>query len=136
MNYEEYRQLISELPFGKKLQNAMYLHLDYLADCSPQLDELVETIKKREDKNRTCNVIKFHLAEPKISILYYPDFFESPHPELHFSVTIDLATGKVRKHDYQGSVNPPILHRKETLLPPDYPLIEKFQRLTEAEECG
>jgi DNA phosphorothioation-associated putative methyltransferase len=75
------------------------------------------------------------LLEPKISLLCYPEFFESPHPELHHSITVDLVKGKARKHDYQDSVNPPILHRKETLLPPEHPLIGKFQRLTEAEEA-
>ena len=36
--------------------------------------------------------------------------------------------------DYSASDNPPILHRKETFLPADHPLREKFARLTEQEE--
>ena len=135
MNSEDYKHLISELPFGKRLKNARYLHLDFLADCSPQLQELVGMIKERMAIDRASNVIKFYLLEPKLSLLYYPDFFELPHPELRSSITVDFATGKVRKHDYQGSVNPPILHRKETLLPPEHPLVGKFQRLTKAEEA-
>jgi len=135
MDYEDYKHLISELPFGKQLKNAKYLHLDSLTDCSPQLQVLVGMIEERMVIDRACNVIKLYLFEPKISLLYYPDFFELPHPELRSSSTVDFATGKVRKHDYQGSVNPPILHRKEALLPPEHSLIEKFQRLTEAEEA-
>ncbi len=135
MDYEDYKDLISELPFGKQLKNAKYLHLDFLADWSPQLQELVGMIKERMSIDRASNVIKFYLFEPKISLLYYPDFFELPHPELQSSITVDLSRGKIRKHDYNGSVNPPILHRKESLLPPEHPLIEQFQRLTEAEEA-
>lgn len=135
MDYEDYKHLISELPFGKQLKNAKYVHLDFLADCSPQLQELVGMIKERMTIDRTYNVIKFYLLEPKLSFLCYPDFFELPHPELHSSITVDFATGKVRKHDYQSSVNPPILHRKEALLPLEHPLIEKFKRLTKAEEA-
>ncbi len=101
MNHEDYKHLISELPFGKKLRNAKYLHLDFLSDCSPQLQELVEELKEHGDTDGICNVIKFYFFEPKISLLYYPHFFEIPHPELHSSITVDLTRGKIRKHDYQ-----------------------------------
>jgi hypothetical protein len=36
--------------------------------------------------------------------------------------------------DYDTSENPPILHRKETFVTPDYPLYEKFAKLTHQEE--
>jgi len=49
INYENYKHLIAELPFGKKLRNAKYLHLDFLPECSPQLQELVENIRERVD---------------------------------------------------------------------------------------
>jgi len=135
MKFEDYKSLIVELPFGKKLRNARYIHLQFLSDCSPQLRELIETIKERVDADHACNVIKFYLLEPRISLLSYPEFFRKPHPELRSSCTVDLASGRIRKHDYGASTNPPILHRKEALLPPDHPLAEEFQELTKAEEA-
>jgi hypothetical protein len=59
MDYENYKNLILELPFGKKLKNAKYVHLEFLSDCSPQLQELVERIKERIPLDRAYNVIKF-----------------------------------------------------------------------------
>jgi hypothetical protein len=35
---------------------------------------------------------------------------------------------------YAHSANPPVLHRKETFLPPDHPLHARFARLTRQEE--
>jgi hypothetical protein len=52
------------------------------------------------------------------------------------SVVVDLVTGKTRRDDYRGRANPPVLHRKETFLPPDHPLHPKFAKLTRAEEAA
>ena len=76
------------------------------------------------------NLLKFHTASPKISFLAYPDFEKDPHPILAESIIVDLITGKVRRDDYRTRANPPILHRKETFLPPDHPLHAKFAKLT------
>jgi hypothetical protein len=70
------------------------------------------------------------------SFLSYPAFFGDPHPELSQSLTVRLATAKVWRHDYSKSHNPPILHRKETFLPPHHPSNEKFQSLTQSEEAA
>jgi hypothetical protein len=67
------------------------------------------------------NLLKFHAASPKISFLAYPTFEKDPHPPLQESVIVDLIGGKVRRDDYRGRENPPILHRKETFLPADHP---------------
>jgi hypothetical protein len=64
------------------------------------------------------NLLKFHTASPEISFLAYPDFEKHPHPALKESVIVDLVTGKTRRDDYGTRANPPILHRKETFLPP------------------
>ncbi|MFP4351178.1 MAG: DNA phosphorothioation-associated putative methyltransferase, partial [Desulfococcaceae bacterium] len=46
-----------------------------------------------------------------------------------------MATGKIRSFDYTASQNPPILHRKETLLPPNHPRVPEYTALTRAEEA-
>lgn len=59
---------------------------------------------------------------PKISYLHYPDFDTDPHPALRSSMQADLKGLYVGYRDYSAAANPPILHRKETFLAPDYPL--------------
>jgi DNA phosphorothioation-associated putative methyltransferase len=50
---------------------------------------------------------------------------------------IDLRDLSVSYRDYEDDVNPPILHRKETVVTPDYPGYKKFAKLTQQEEkCG
>jgi hypothetical protein len=80
------------------------------------------------------NVLKFRLDELKISFLAYPDFLTDPHPALRHAITVDLATGKHRVTDYARNANPPILHRKESFLPPNHPKHAEFAALTRAEE--
>ena len=69
-----------------------------------------------------------------VSYLSYPDFETDPHPALMRSVKLNLRTRELDCWDYFDSNNPPILHRKETFLPADHPLREKFARLTRQEE--
>ena len=47
---------------------------------------------------------------------------------------LSLRTRELDCHDYAKSTNPPILHRKETFLPPGHELVAKFARLTRQEE--
>jgi hypothetical protein len=77
--------------------------------------------------------IKFRTDELKVSFLCYPDFMDHPHPTLRHAITVDLASGKARHTDYADNLNPPILHRKETFLPPDHPRRASFVALTKAE---
>jgi hypothetical protein len=49
-------------------------------------------------------------------------------------VRLSLRTRQLDCYDYAGSANPPVLHRKETFLPPEYPLRARFARLTQQEE--
>lgn len=131
----EYRQAIDALPYGKRLPGAVYL-LDPGEDSVvPSLLRItVAELRKRLEIGPEFNLLKFHTASLKISFLAYPDFVKHPHPALAEAVIVDLITGKTRRDDYRGRANPPILHRKETFLPPDHPLHEKFAMLTRQEE--
>jgi DNA phosphorothioation-associated putative methyltransferase len=132
----EYLALLESLPYGKRLPAAIYLFDpgDTSADLPPKLRITVAEVRKRLDIGPDFNLLKFHTTSPKISFLAYPDFDRDPHPALAASIIVDLITGKVRRDDYRGRENPPILHRKETFLPPDHPLHPKFARLTREEE--
>ena len=70
----------------------------------------------------------------KVSYLVYPDFETNPHPALLRSIKLSLRTRELDCYDYATSTNPPILHRKETVLPPGHELMAKFARLTRQEE--
>ena len=60
----------------------------------------------------------------------YQDF-SAPFPELDLALSCNILEGTVRKTDYRRRSNPPILHRKELLLPEDHPLVPAAARLTE-----
>ena len=69
-----------------------------------------------------------------MSYLSYPGFDSNPHPALVRSVKLNLRTPELDCWDYADSENPPVLHRKETFVPAEYPHREKFARLTQQEE--
>jgi DNA phosphorothioation-associated putative methyltransferase len=137
MTSAEYRQAIDALPYGKRLPGAVYL-LDPGEDARiPSLLRVtVAELRKRLEIGPEFNLLKFHQPAPKISFLAYPDFEKHPHPALAESIIVDLVTGKTRRDDYRTRANPPILHRKETFLPPDHPLHTKFAKLTRQEEAA
>lgn len=80
------------------------------------------------------NVIKFAQTENSVSLLYYPDFFDDPFPALSRAWTVHLTTRSVKERNYDGSYNPPILHRKELFLPASHPHVPKYQALTSTAE--
>jgi hypothetical protein len=133
----EYRQAIDALPYGKRLPGAVYL-LD--PGDSPEIPSLlritVAELRRRLEIGSEFNLLKFHLPAPKISFLSYPDFEKDPHPALAEAVIVDLISGSTRRDDYRSRANPPILHRKETFLPPEHPLHGKFSKLTRQEEVA
>ncbi len=136
MDFLRYSEAISNLPYGKHLPNAVYLHIEGLLAQDNDLSRFVEAFLRRFSVGEIYHLVKFHLNEFKLSFLSYPDFFDAPHPALSQSLIVHLATGKVRRHDYASSHNPPILHRKETFLPPDHSASEIFRSLTQAEEAA
>lgn len=131
---EDYQTALGQLSFGKVLPTARYVIDPTSADLPATLRVLVDRLRVRLELDGGYNVLKFSSRELKISFLSYPSFFTDPHPALQDSVSIDLATGKVRRTNYSGRDNPPILHRKETFLPNDHPDVQKFHQLTAQEE--
>jgi hypothetical protein len=136
MNFAEYKMAVSALLFGKRLPGALYLHVCCLPHIPETLREVVEkssaalgiAIEDGPNSGGTtsCNLLKFHLAAFKLSLLRYPDFWTNPHPALAESITVDLASGTARRQNFAPRANPPILHRKETFLPPGHPQTALF----------
>jgi DNA phosphorothioation-associated putative methyltransferase len=118
---------------GKKLPNALYVHLGAINALDPLLQDYEARARKIVGNLDRATIVKFSIDRPKISYLYYPDFDRDPHPRLHQSTIVDLGEHKVSQIQYQDSQNPPILHRKETFVTPRYPLYREFRQLTQEE---
>ncbi len=135
MDLSSYISLIKNIKIGKRLPDAVYFHIAYL----PILEtNLIAFVKQAENLAKLSvsdyQVIKLSLSEIALSFLAYPDFFDQPFPELVASWRIDLKTQHVNFRNYQQSFNPPILHRKELLLPENHPRLIEYQNLTATAE--
>ena len=134
MKLEQFSWLVKQIPYGKKLPTAVYL-----APINPSSlpKELVDAIQRAEvaaKPDSAWNLLKLHTDQLAITFLSYPGFENDPHPALVEATRINLNTGTVIRTDYRQRANPPILHRKETFLPPGHPRVTEFAALTLAEE--
>jgi DNA phosphorothioation-associated putative methyltransferase len=117
---------------GKRVGGAFYVHKDALSLVSDKTSRVGEA--ERIAGPLEWNVAK--IEKSSVSLLLY-ESFDVDFPALLASVKVDFGTGAVSSIDYRGRENPPILHRKEVLLPPDDPRLPKFRALTiSAEERG
>ena len=133
MNLAEYQQAVDDLPFGKRLPTAIYVFAPDESTLPQGLANFVGKLLQRLGLSAAFNILKFSTADFAISFLRYPDFLSIAHPALAESVRVNLATGVVKRTDFSTHSNPPILHRKETFLPPEHPKRSLFSRLTKAE---
>lgn len=120
---------------GKRVGDAVYMHVSLLEEQSRAVSDLVmaaATLAPSADGR--FSVVRIALRRPEIGLLDYPGFFEEPFPALRASWLVDLGTGRVAAVDFSARDNPPILHRKELLLPAQHPERARFARLTAALE--
>ena len=134
LDEKTFSRLVNELPVGKRVAQAVYVHVESLSEHSEVLMELVDRLRDRVGADSRFNVVKLSPSVNRLSFLAYPNFFQDPHPCLEHSITVDLSTGRFRRHDYDHRENPPILHRKEALVGNSHPLAATWKELTEAEE--
>ena len=134
MKLEEIRSAIRDLGYGKSLPGATYI---YRPDSGVAESPLFAEIRRAElaaQPREDWNLLKLHTGEHSITFLSYPSFDSDPHPVLCHATKINLNSGRIVRTDYTQRANPPILHRKETFLPPDDPQVEAFSALTKQEE--
>lgn len=119
---------------GKRVGGALYLHRSALGTLEADLLRRVEELARRCDA--LWNVAKVELsAGGGVSLLVYEPFEASAFPALRYSYRL-AEDGKLTQRRY-GDDNPPILHRKELLLPYDHPNRSKYTALTrDLEERG
>jgi DNA phosphorothioation-associated putative methyltransferase len=136
--------LMSPCDFQAKLKSPLktvgthhYVHLDGFdllpADATSRL-VAAESLAQITRGDR-YNVARFDNSRNRVALLNYPSFFEDAFPALHESWNVDLTPGRVSYRSYRDSLTPPVLHRKELMLPPDHPRRAEFQALTEAAEA-
>ncbi|MGV0025759.1 DNA phosphorothioation-associated putative methyltransferase [Phormidesmis priestleyi] len=121
-------------PVGKKLSNSLWVHVSAIEALDPLLRLYEGCASRTIGRPEEANVIKFHFRKPKISYLVYPEFDTDPHPALSTSMQVDLRDLHVSYRDYDPDDNPPVLHQKDLLVMSDYPLYEKFAKLSRQEE--
>lgn len=123
---------------GKVVGDSVYVHRDLLGNMSEDVKRLVaEARELAGPPSEQANVFKVDESARRVSLLEYPDFFDAAFPALARSWTIDLDLRSVGYRSYERSTNPPILHRKELMLPGEHPRTEEFRAITaSAEQIG
>ena len=135
MTFTDYQQAVEDLPYGKRLPTARYVFTDSDHPLPEPLASLISAIRLRFAPEGRHNLVKLHTQSFKISLLHYPRFFDEPHPALTEAVVIDLVLGQSKKLTYSGNDNPPILHRKETMLPAGHAKNQEYSNLSIEEEA-
>lgn len=134
MKFSEYQNTIGRLGYGKCLPEAVYIIRPDTLDPENLLHAIILRAAAAAQPPGDWNLLKLHKKEFSISFLVYPAFDKDPHPSLAGSTKINLNSGRIVRTDYSKRANPPILHRKESFLPPDDPRFPCFSALTKAEE--
>jgi len=121
-------------PVGKRLPTSLYLHESALHGLPHVLRVYEGCARWLVGEVEGANIIKLATDKPKVSYLEYPDFDKDPHPALWRTTFVRIGALDIDERNYSASENPPILHRKEIFVANDYPLRQKFVRLTAQEE--
>ena len=121
---------------AKVVGRRTYLHTDSLSYLAASTAARVVEAERLAGLNRHVhfNLVRIDDSEPRISLLHYPDFADDPFPSLRESWLVDLDRSTVSYRSYGDSLNPPILHRKELLLPLDDLRREAYAALTATAE--
>ena len=116
---------------GKRVGGALYLHVSAIPGANSVMRERIERAAVAAERP-DWNVVK--VQGEAVSLLTYEAFDEVAFPALLDAVRVNLSDGLVTRTDYRARANPPILHRKETLLRPDDPRRPSFAALTRLAE--
>jgi DNA phosphorothioation-associated putative methyltransferase len=133
-NQDRVRAAAAASAVGKRLPAALYLHADGIDRLPPILRVLEGVARRLIGEVDEAVLVKLHLDKPAVSYLEYPGFDRVAHPALRSGHLVSLDPFGCDFRDYSRHANPPILHRKELLLPADDPRRKRFATLTRQEE--
>lgn len=123
---------------GKQLPDAIYIHKDAMNAIPDSLQHFIPAVARAVNlPSEQWNLIKLFKNEFRLSLLSYPEFYSDSYPALEQSLNVDLSKLTHKVTCYRSSDNPPILHRKETMILPDSEYYDHFVALTqEGEKAG
>ena len=121
-------------PVGKLLPDALYVHRSAVEQLSPVLRVFEGCGRQLAGAVDGVTLVKLFRRRARVSYLVYEDFDRVAHPALRSAVVADLKRLDIHYRDYTRSSNPPVLHRKELFVAPDYPARSRFARLTARED--
>jgi DNA phosphorothioation-associated putative methyltransferase len=127
------RTAIDGATIGKRLPDSFYVHAS-AEDELPPLLRIIIFAGLSVVGELDYDIVKIDRDGRALSFLLYESFDDLGHPPLRFSVRVHLPKSHYRIRSYVERENPPILHRKETLVTPDYFFYERFKALTEEED--
>ncbi len=127
------RECCEDSLIGKLWPNSFWIHVSALESLSPLLRVYEGCASRTIGRLDKFNVIKLSTKVPKISYLFYPDFDTEPHPLLKSCMQVNLQDFRVSYQRWEVKDNTPVLHEKDKLLRSDYPLYDKFAKLTQQE---
>lgn len=138
MNQDLFKSSVAKIKVGKKLPDAIYLHKDAFSSLPDNLKQFIPAVAKAiKLEDEQWDLVKLYKKEFRLSFLSYPTFYSESYPPLKQSAIVDLVKLTHKRTDYRKSENPPILHRKETMITTDNPHYQHFCDLTaEGENAG
>jgi DNA phosphorothioation-associated putative methyltransferase len=114
---------------GKRVRDALYVHREAVAEISASDRRAVKKAVAIAGDFQ-WNVAR--IEPSKVALLEYGDFEKEHFPALRRSMLVDLENRDCKLRDFSASENPPILHRKELLLPASHPRRSEYAALTAA----
>jgi DNA phosphorothioation-associated putative methyltransferase len=118
---------------GKLVGDSIYAHRS-IEDQLPPICRLQIFAARQIVGQQEYDVVKLAAHGRKVSFLKYPEFDRDPHPSLTSSLSVYLPKSEYSYREFSASANPPILHRKDSLVDDTYPHFQKFAALTRQEE--
>ena len=118
----------------KIVYGSIYVHKTNIRELTGSDIDLVTNAQRYLANTHRWNLLKIARDKTRVSFMWYPGFYENPHPALDGSASVNLAAGTVKYS--KATKNPVILHRKETFISRNDHHYEKFQQLTTQEESA
>lgn len=123
----------SESQIGRLTSNALWLHREAVPLLAPILRIYEGCARAYVGSMDDMNLVKLHRFSGKISYLSCAAFDDAPHPCITSTVKLSLRNLRLEFYDQSDSVNPVAIDQKERMVPTEYPLHQKFARLTRQE---
>ncbi len=118
---------------GRLTSNALWLHKEAVPSLVPLLRVYEGCARAYIGAVDDMNIVKLHRYSGKLSYMSCDSFDEDAHPPLTATVKVALRTLRLDYYEYAAAQNPLLLDLKESMVPTDYPLRSKFQRLSKQE---